>query len=328
MNNKDVRPEQVDPSETSIKALRRQGEVMARQKATQAPEDLKMMSHEETQRTLRELCVHQIELEMQNEELRRVHEELDSERKRYFDLYNLAPVGYCTISDEDRILEANLTITELLGLARGALIKQSFSRLIHKEDKDNYYMVRKRLFETGSPQECELRMMKKDETALWAHLSATVAQDADGTPLCRLALTNITNLKNSEDALKEREEELLIAKEAAEAANIAKSQFLANMSHEIRTPMTSIIGMTGLTLMTELTEEQRHYLTIVKSSNKVLLKVLNDILDYSKIEAGNVCLEQIPFDIYKTIYDVADLFQVTRFKRGVYSKGSKNCCSC
>ena len=92
--------------------------------------------------------MHQIELEMQNEELRRAQVELDAARARYFDLYDLAPVGYCTVSEEGLILEANLTAATLLGVARGALVKQPLTRFILTEDQDIYYLHRKQLFET------------------------------------------------------------------------------------------------------------------------------------------------------------------------------------
>ena len=295
MKTKDDRPEQAAPSASSRQALRRRAEEMAREKAAQSPE--------ETRQTLRELRVHQIELEMQNEELRRAQAELDAARARYFDLYDMAPVGYCTITEKGLILETNLTAANLLGVARGALIKQPISPFILNEDQDIYYLHRKQLFETGEPQACELRMVKMDGTAFWAHLAATAAQNADGAPVCRVALSDITDLK-------QREEELKIAKEAAEAANAAKSQFLANMSHEIRTPMNGIMGMTDLTLMTDLTEEQRDYLETVKYSSSALLRVVNDILDYSKMEAGKLDLEKKPLQLFNIINDVVALFDI------------------
>ena len=127
---------------------------------------------------------------MQNEELRRAQVELDAARARYFDLYDLAPVGYCTVSEEGLILEANLTAASLLGVARGALVGQRLTGFILPEDEDIYYLHRKQLFETGEPQACELRMVKKDGTAFWAHLEATAAEDPGGEPVCRVVMSD------------------------------------------------------------------------------------------------------------------------------------------
>ncbi len=145
------------------------------------------------------LRVHQIELEMQNQNLRATQAELDAARSRYFDLYDLAPVGYFTISEKGLILEANLTATTLLGITRRELIKQPISRFIRIEEQDIHYRHRKLLFETGDPCAYDLRMVKKDGTPFWAHLTATVAQEADNSPVVRIVITDITERKLRED---------------------------------------------------------------------------------------------------------------------------------
>ena len=200
-------------SETPAVTLHRRAEGIAREKAESMPEDLEALSPKGMRQALHELRVHQIELEMQNEELRRAQAKLDAARARYFDLYDLAPVGYCTLSEQRLILDANLTAAALLGVARGALVKQPISRFILKEDQDIYYRHCKQLVEThlasswqtGEPQACELRMVKSDGTAFWAHLAATAAQDADGEPVRRVVLNNITERKRAEEALRKSE---------------------------------------------------------------------------------------------------------------------------
>ena len=178
-----------EPSSDAI-SLRKQAEEVARGKGAALP---KAQSGEpDVAQTLHELQVHQIELELQNEELRRSQVALDAMQARYFDLYDLAPVGYCTLNEHGLIVEANLTATTLLGVPRGAMVKQPVSRFIHSDDKDLYYMHRKRLLDTGDPQAWDMRMLKGDGTAFWGHLAATVAEDTDGTDVVRIMLSDVT----------------------------------------------------------------------------------------------------------------------------------------
>ena len=113
------------------------------------------------------------------------------------------------------------------------------------------------------------------------------------------------------------EEEMHRAKEAAEAASLAKSQFLANISHEVRTPMNGILGMTHLALTTELTEEQREYLLTIQSSSESLLSLINDILDFSKIEAGKFTLNPHEFSLRRILEDVITGLNVLATERGL-----------
>jgi len=111
--------------------------------------------------------------------------ELDGARARYFDLFDLVPVGYCTVSEKGLILEANLTAADLLGEARGALIGERFARFMASEDADFYYPQRRQLLKAGAPQAFELRLIRKGTVPFWARLEATAAQDAGGTQLPR-----------------------------------------------------------------------------------------------------------------------------------------------
>lgn len=175
--------------------LRTKAEEMALSEGGLRPEVIKVMSTEDVLSMIHDLKVHQIELDIQNEELRRAQAELDVLRARYFDLYDLAPVGYCTISEKGLIVESNLTAATLLGSARGELVNKPLSRFILNEDQDIYYMHRKQLFETDKPQVCVLRMVKKDEKVFWARIEAATATDVEGVSVCRAILSDITESK-------------------------------------------------------------------------------------------------------------------------------------
>ena len=194
--------ENIDSSAEHAAVLRTEAE--KRSKATNAwidrfePDELTPMA---VRQAFNELHVHQIELEMQNEELRRAQLELDMARARYFDLYDLAPVGYCTLNEQGLIMEANLTAATLLGVIRGVLAGQPISRFILKEDQDGYCQQRKQLFATGETQSLELRMVKKEGAVFWVQLQIAATKDEGGAPVCRITLSDVTARKMLESEL-------------------------------------------------------------------------------------------------------------------------------
>ncbi len=179
--------------------MRARAELALQALSVDAKDPLEPMSAQAMQRLLHELRVHQIELEMQNDELRQAQLAADESRARYFDLYDLAPVGYCTVNQAGMIVQTNLTLATLTGLARGALVKRQFRHFILKADQDHYHLLRRRLTETGDTQSCELRMLRIDGSQFWAQLVASAAMDDDGAPALRLTVSDVSERKRSEE---------------------------------------------------------------------------------------------------------------------------------
>jgi PAS domain S-box-containing protein len=225
--------------------LRRQAEELAQQDAVSVPEDLAALAPAAIRQTLHDLRVHQIELEMQNEELRRAQGELDAARERYFDLYDLAPVGYVTVDETGLILEGNLTAATLLGVARGVLVKRAFAQFIHSEDQGLYYRYRQQLFAApatvGKAAECELRLRRHDGTALWARLGTTVASAATGTRVLRIILNDISVRKQAEGERVRLEGQLYEAQKLEAVGRLA-----GGVAHEFNNLLMGIMNYVEL----------------------------------------------------------------------------------
>ena len=278
------------PEANSAQALRRRAEALAADRAGEMPENRETLSPDEVRRVLHDLRVHQIELEMQNVELRRTQDELEVSRARYFDLYNLAPVGYFTLSERGLILEANLTGARLLGVARGALIEQPLSRFIVPEDQDIHYRHFKLLLETGRPQSWELRLLRKDAAPFWARVEATGAQDADGASVCRAAVSDITERKQAEEEVRRLNEELehrvQLRTAQLEASNKELDAFSYSVSHDLRAPLRAMDGFSRMLVeeyRPQLPAEAQKYLDFARRSAIRMGELIDGLLALSHL---------------------------------------------
>ncbi|MEE9146194.1 MAG: response regulator [Candidatus Tectomicrobia bacterium] len=270
-------------------------------------EALKM---EELDREVRERTA---ELQRLNE---RLHEEITErtqaeEKARWF--VESAPEAMLIVNNTGKIVLANAQAEQVFGYDREALLAQPIEKLIPERGRLNPAGHREafctaphvRAMETGM----ELYGLHKEGREFPAEVSQR-SIEIQGETLVSCSIRDITKRKQAEA-------ELQTAREAAEAANHAKSQFLASMSHEIRTPMNGMIGMAGLLLGTELTGEQREYAELVRHSGAALLTIINDILDFSKIEAGKLDVEEVDFELRTTVEDVLELLAEQAHVKGL-----------
>jgi two-component system sensor histidine kinase/response regulator len=240
---------------------------------------------------------------------RDITEQRESE-SRFTELFETLQEGVYFCDTAGNLLDVNPAMVQMLGYAhRDELVGVNIGKLYHRAPDSPFpeWGQGRR----SAPLTREVVLRRKDGTPIVCIDNSNAICDASGRMIRHQGtLVDITDRKRSE-------EELQKAKEAAEAASVAKSGFLAHMSHEIRTPMNAIIGMTELTLDTPLTEEQREYLTMVRSSGKSLLALINDILDFSKIEAGKLSLDRIEFSLRYATGDTAKILGLRARQKGL-----------
>ena len=257
---------------------------------------------------LHELQVHQIELELQNEELRSTQLSLEESRERYRDLYEFAPVGYVILSATGTIASINLTGCKLLAANRTQLLNQLFTLQVNDADSDRWQIFFWNLLRSHSHKSIELALKRADNFVFYALLDGECFSDENQAHQIRLAVTDISERRQAEITIKE-------ANRLAEKANRLQSEFLANMSHEIRTPMNAIIGMSHLAQRTELTGKQSNYLNKIAIAAHSLLGIINNLLDFSKIEAGKLELEQVTFSLAEVFTHLEDLVGVMAMEK-------------
>ena len=314
-----------EPSQSA--ALRRKAEDRLRKRKAHLSE---AASEGDVRALVHELQVHQIELEMQNEELQRAQAEALELSEKYYDLFDFAPVGYFLWDHEGRILEVNLVGATLLGLNRSVASRKRFGQFVAAEYLGPFADFLKQVLATDTMHTCEIRL-QRDNSLVSVQIEGLATEDHQGKQrLCRAAVIDITQQKRANElaaanealqaeiaARKQAEASLQEAKGAAEAASEAKSQFLANISHELRTPMNAILGMVDLALPKQVDSIAKDCLQTASESAKLLLALLNDLLDSAKIESGKLELELAAFNLHQLLHQITRVLALRASEKGI-----------
>ena len=241
----------------------------------------------------------------------KLYKQLNTSRDKYLSLYQNAVEAIVEIDLEGVIATINPAAIHLMGFSDPILNTErqlNLSSIFADHEALREFLDT--LFTEKIVVGFETQIYRNDRTKLWVAISAKMLPDEHkATEHVEASIIDITERK-----LREQAEQ---AKRLAEAATDTKSQFLANMSHEIRTPMNAIIGFTELALDTPLNKRQSEYLTTIRNSSNHLLRVINDILDISKVESGKLTLQKTPFKISAVITDALNLFRLEAAEKGI-----------
>jgi len=278
-------------------SLRQKAEDLLKNKSLKTSSQL---SDTEALKLIHELEVHQIELELQNEELSLAKARAELAVDKYTELYDFAPSGYFTLSQRGEILELNLKASQMLGKEREQLINHPFGFFVSDLSKPIFSFYLQKVFFGQVTETCEITLTSDVHLPVCLHLSGIADNSKEK---CLITAVDITERKQAE-------QELIKAKAHAEESDRLKSAFLANMSHEIRTPMNGVLGFADLLKEPKLSgEEQEMYISIIQSSGTRLLNIINDIIDISKIEAGQMAANISETNVNEKIEDTYNFFK-------------------
>ncbi|MFP4473070.1 MAG: ATP-binding protein [Candidatus Omnitrophota bacterium] len=243
------------------------------------------------------------------DERKRVEKALHESKELFKTVFNNMAVAVTVTDKDEQIIAWNPFAEKMLKMGRQDLFNRPVKSLY--SDSEWRRLRKKQVRRKGILSRFETKVLRKTGAPLDVSLSLSVLKDPGGRVIGSIGIMqDISTQKRTEQMLIE-------AKKVAESASVAKTMFLANMSHEVRTPMNTIMGMVDLTLDTELTPEQRDNLKTVKNAADILLSLLNDILDLSRVEAGKIQLEQIEVSIEKIIASVCKTMDILAKNKGL-----------
>lgn len=222
----------------TAKTLRQQAEATLIQSQKKKTNSVEGASASEVAQMIHELQVHQVELEMQNDQLRTAKLEIEASRERYFDLYDMSPLGYCTLNEMGIIIEINLTLANLLGIPRSQLLKKPFNYFIFQGDQDNYYLNINRMIVNEEPLLLELRINTPSYEPVWVNLSCIFRKEATGAMDLLIGVSNIT-----EQRITQQQQQI-----AAIAFESLEGMFITDAKQVILQINHALTDMTGYTI--------------------------------------------------------------------------------
>jgi PAS domain S-box-containing protein len=262
----------------------------------------------DTLKLIHELEVHQIELEMQNEELKLATDKAQQAEEKYLELFDFAPTGYLTLSNRGEIIDLNYSAAGLLGKERAQLINSTFEFFISVDSRYIFNHFLEKIYKSKMKETCEVMLAKHGNYYKYVNISGIVGKNGDQ---CLIIMMDITRRKQAE-------KDLLKAKIKAEENDRLKSVFLANISHEIRTPMNGILGFTKLLKQNDLTYEERlEFINIIEDSGLRLLNIINDLVDFSKVESGLMQIASAASNINEQIQTIYTFFKYEVERKGI-----------
>jgi signal transduction histidine kinase len=258
-----------------------------------------------------ELQVHQIELELQNEELLLAKERADSVAEKYIELYDFAPSGYFTLSKEGRILQLNLIGTSMLGLERQHLINQRLTFFIYNDTKTVFNEFLNKVFKEKTEESCEVTLSIEGRPPLYVYIKGHVA---DNDEKCQLTMVDITQIKSTEFALMEQDIKL-------RQLNADKDRFVSILSHDLRSPFSNILGLTEI-LKEDISsldiDEIKNIANDINDTAQRTYNLLEDILTWARAQQGKIpverqqlCFADICNNILETLNPIAHSKNIT-----------------
>jgi len=238
----------------------------------------------------------------------RSEEALRQSEERYRATFDNLALGIVEGSLDGRLLRANEAMGRIVGRPMDEIIGATIADLTYPEDRaEDQQLIRRLLDGEITHYSREKRYVRGDGDLVWVSVTISLVRDASGAPAKMVGIVQDISARKEAEA----------SRDAAVAASSARSQFLANMSHEIRTPMNGVIGLASLLQERPLDDESRNLVRTMASSSETLLRIIDDVLDLSKLESGHLAFEAVPTDVVQVVAEVVALYEANARRKGL-----------